>query len=221
MPVTDELLNELRMALGAAVQPSLSAASAASDLFEAYVLTLVLRAAEAEGATVSYFTPTGVAAQAFVFRTSPGYIWSTTQPYTYAVLRFAGMEPLEAHVGVRVAGKSGVLHEFDVCVIRQSEAETARQNRVHPRSAKVVIGVECKFYTTGLGLGLARAFIGLSSDVSTRNAFFVTNAESESVERLLTARAQKWANRAVPAAVIDVERLRNQFQVAFKYFKAG
>lgn len=221
MPITDELLNEVQTALGAAVSPALSSASAVSDLFEAYILTLVIRAAQVEGAIVRYVDANGAPAQAFVFRTSPGYIWSTTQPYTYAVIQFPGREALEAHVGVRVAGKSGVLHEFDVCVIRQSEGDTARQNRVHPRSSKVLIGVECKFYTTPLTLGLARAFIGLGSDVSTKNVIFVTNAESESVQRLLTARGQQWANKAVPASFVDVERLRNEIQSAFKYFKAG
>jgi len=156
MPITDELLNEIRAALGSALPPSLSNASAASDLFEAYILTLVLRAAQAEGATITYLDASGTPAPAFIFRTSPGYIWSTTQPYTYALLTFSGMERLETHVGVRVAGKSGVLHEFDVCVIRQSEADTARQNHVHPRSSKVLIGVECKFYTTGLSLIAAK-----------------------------------------------------------------
>lgn len=220
MPITDDLLSDVQAALGTAVSPALTSESAVSDLFEAYILTLLIRAARAEGATVTYFDAAGAPAQSFVFRTSPGYIWSTTQQYTYALLQFQGKEALEAHVGVRVAGKSGVLHEFDVCAIRQSEAELARQNRVQPRSSKVVIGVECKFYTTSLTLGLARAFIGLGSDVSTRNTVFVTNTESESVERLLTARGQQWAHRAVPASAIDVERLRNEFQSAFKYFKA-
>ena len=146
MAITDELLNAVIAALGAAVPPTLTSASAVSDLFEAYVFTLVVRAAQAEGATVSYLDVNGAAAQAFLFRISPGYICSKTHPYTHAVLAFPGREPLEAHVGVRVAGKSGVLHELDVCVLRQSEADTARQNQVHPRSAKVVIGVECKFY---------------------------------------------------------------------------
>lgn len=220
MAITDELLNAVTAALGAAVPPTLTSASAVSDLFEAYVFTLVVRAAQAEGAAVSYLDVNGAAAQAFVFRTSPGYIWSKTHPYTHAVLAFPGREPLEAHVGVRVAGKSGVLHELDVCVIRQSEADTARQNQVHPRSAKVVIGVECKFYTTPLPLHLARAFIGLGSDVSSTNTIFVTNTESESVEKLLTARRKQWANRAVPGTPVDVERLRSEFQSAFKYFKA-
>lgn len=184
------------------------------------MFTLVVRAGQAEGAGVSYLDVNGAAAQAFVFGTSPGYIWSKTQPYTHAVLSFPGREPLEVHVGVRAAGKSGVLHEIDVCVIRQSEADTARQNQVHPRSARVVIGVECKFYTTPLPLHLARAFIGLGSDVSSSNIVLVTNSESESVEKLLTARRKQWANRAVPATPVDVDRLRSEFQSAFKYFKA-
>jgi hypothetical protein len=135
-------------------------------------------------------------------------------------LTFPQKEPLEAHIGVRIAGKSGVLHEFDVCVIRQSEAMTARQNQVHPRSARVLIGVECKFYTTSLTLVLARAFLGLGSDVSATNVVLVTNTESASVERLLTARSREWAHRITPGAPMEVERLQYEFQSAFKYFKA-
>jgi hypothetical protein len=221
MAITDELFDEIRGGLAIAVDPTLSSYAAASDLFEAYVFTLVLRAAQTEGASVTYRNPKGSVANTFVFRTSPGYIWSTSRPYTYAELNFPQSEALEAHLGVRVAGKSGVLHEFDVCVIRQSEAETARQNQVHPRSAKCIIGVECKFYTTPLMLALARAFIGLGTDVSTRNTIFVTNTKSESVEKLLTARDRQWANRVAPGATIDVERLRNELQTAFKYFRSG
>lgn len=220
MPINDTLFNELSANLGTAIQPTLSSASAVSDLFEAYVLTIVLRAAQTEGASITYHDPAGAPTTTFVFRTSPGYLWSQTQPYTYAILRFPSREPLEAHLGVRVAGKSGVLHEFDVCVIRQSEAETARQNQVHPRSSKVLIGIECKFYTTSLSLGLARSFIGLGTDVSTKNTVFVTNTQSDSVERLLTARSQQWANRLFPGATVDVDRLRHELQSAFKYFKA-
>jgi len=219
--ITDELLGEMAASLAIAVDPALASYAAVSDLFEAYVFTLLVRAAQTEGATVTYRSPNGSVATTFVFRTSPGYIWSTARPYTYAVLEFPQCEALEAHLGVRVAGKSGVLHEFDVCVIRQSEADTARQNQVHPRSAKCVIGVECKFYTTPLMLALARAFIGLGTDVSTWNTIFVTNTESVSVERLLTARDRQWANRVVPGAIVDVDRLKNEFQSAFKYFKAG
>jgi hypothetical protein len=138
--VTDELLSAVTAVLGAAVPSTLSNPSAASDLFELYVFTLVVRAAQEEGASVAYLDVNGAPAQAFIFRTSSGYIWSKTHAYTHAVLTFQGREPLEAHIGVKVAGRSGVLHELDVSVIRQSEAYTARQNQVHPRSAKVVMG---------------------------------------------------------------------------------
>lgn len=220
MPITDDLLNEVSGALGAAIQPSLSSSSNASDLFEAYVFTLVLRAAIIEGAKVSYFDPWEKPTSNFVFRTSPGYLWSTAKPYTHARIALPSKELLEAHLGVRVTGKSGVLHEFDVCVLYHSEAQTSRANQVHPRSSRVLFGIECKFYTSSLDLALARAFIGLGTDVTARDTFFVTNTASASVEKLLTARNRKWANRAFPASRVDVERLRGEFQSAFKYFKA-
>jgi hypothetical protein len=136
------------------------------------------------------------------------------------LLDFPGKGPLEAHIGIRVAGKSGVLHELDICVLSRAEAETSRRNQVHPRSAKVLIGVECKFYTASLNLGLARAFIGLGTDVTAKNTFFVSNTSSASVERLLTARGRNWGHQVFPGSAINVDRLRNEFQSAFKYFKA-
>jgi hypothetical protein len=156
----------------------------------------------------------------FVFRTSPGYIFSTTRPYTHAEIIFANKPPLEAHVGVRVVGKSGVLHECDVAVIEQAEAATCRQRQVPPRSSKVVIAVECKFYSTPLQLHLARAFIGLVSDMSAKKPIFVTNSASDSLEKLLTGRDRHWEHNVIPAASLEVSRLRHEFQDAFKKFKA-
>ena len=148
--------------------------------------------------TSHYRDPRDHPTNKFVFRTSPGYIWSDTHPYTFALIEFPDVEPLEAHVGVRVSGKSGVLHEFDVCVIRRSEAQTSRRERVHPRHSKVLIGVECKFYTSALNLGLARSFIGLGVDMTAKSTFFVTNSSSQSVERLLSARERNWGVRISP-----------------------
>jgi hypothetical protein len=220
MGIRDTLLNEVKSALGPAIRPSLSTASARSDLFEAYALMLVVQAARIEGATASYRDPSDRPTTDFAFRTSPGYLWSTIKPYTFVLIQFDGKEALEAHMGVRVAGASGVPHELDVCVIRRSEAVTSRARQVHPRSRKVVIAVECKFYTTNLSLALARAFIGLATDVRATDSFFVSNASSEPVEKLLTARKRKWGNRVYPGETIDVDRLRNEFQIAFRNFKA-
>ena len=113
-----------------------------------------------------------------------------------------------------------MLHEFDVCVLSKDEAESARLQRMPPRSSKVVIGVECKLYTTPMKLGLARAFIGLYADVSARAMFFVTNTFSLPVEQLLAARVAHWDQAISPGAVKDVERFRNDCQIVFKSYKA-
>jgi hypothetical protein len=224
MPIRPALLGEIQAALGQAITPNLTAASAVSDLFEAYVLGLVVRAAQFEGASVEYRNVSGSITSDFVFRTSPGHIYSTARPYTHALIEFPGKPALEAHVGVRVAGKSQVLHECDVAVARHDEAETCRRNQVPPRSSKVVLSVECKFYTTSLPLNLARAFVGLASDLSTKDCYFVYNTSSASVEQFLTRRLtyrHRWEHQIVPNSTIAVSRLQNLFQDTFKNFKAG
>lgn len=220
MTLIDDLLAEIQSVLGSSITSSLSTASNASDIFEAYVFCIVVEAAKTEGATILYRDVFWNIPTTFVFRTSPGYIFSTARPYTHAVLLFPDKPPLEAHVGVRVAGRSGVLHECDVAVIEQAEAETCRQRQVPPRSSKVLVGVECKFYSTPLQLHLARAFIGLTSDLSASQAVFVTNHSSQSAEKLLSARKKIWEHNLTPQSSLEVMRLRHKFQHAFQDFKA-
>jgi hypothetical protein len=127
MTTATDLLMQIQASLGSAISSSLSTASDTSDIFEAYVFSLAIEAARTEGASISYRDVLGGVPTTFVFRTSPGYIFSTTNPYTHAVILFTNKPPLEAHVGVRVVGKSGVLHECDVAVVEQVEAETCRR----------------------------------------------------------------------------------------------
>ena len=220
MPVNTDLLTEIQNTLGSAISPSLTSASDASDLFEAYIFSLAVQAARTEDADVSYRDVFGNIPTSFVFRTSPGYIYSTRQAYTHAVIVFPNKPPLEAHLGVRVVGKSGVLHECDIAIVEQAEAETCRQRQVPPRSAKVLIAVECKFYSTPLQLYLARAFLGLLTDLSAKDAIFVSNVSSNSVEKLLSGRGRKWEHSVIPSATREVDRLRHKFQEAFKQYKA-
>jgi len=220
MTIPSDLLDQIQASLGSAISSSLRTASDTSDIFEAYVFSLVIEAARTEGANVTYRNVNGTIPSVFVFRTSPGYIFSTHQPYTHAVLSFANKPPLEAHVGVRVVGKSGVLHECDVAVIEQAEAETCRQRQVPPRSSKVRVAVECKFYSVPLQLHLARAFIGLTSDLSVGKPLFVTNSFSASLEKLLSGRGKDWEHNLSPSAPVEVMRLRHKFQDAFQHYKA-
>lgn len=216
----DDLLAEISTNLAPAIVPGMNSALAASDLYEAYSLTLLKEAAETESGVVTFSDRSGNQTNTLVFRTSPGNIFSTAANYTHAVVAFPGQPLLEAHIGIKIQGRSGVLHECDVVVLRSAEAETCRQNAVHPRSHSVILATECKFYTGSIPLYLARAFMGLGSDISTDNCYFVTNSESGSAERLLAHHHRNWEHRIVPRLGMDVTRLRNQFQKAFKNFIA-
>lgn len=129
-------------------------------------------------------------------------------------------------MSVRVAGRSKVLHECDVCVLHQDEAETCRNAhppQPDPRSSKVIIAIECKFYGNPLGLGLGRAFIGLTADLSVNDALLVYNVDSPTVQTLLTERDKDrpWEHRVVPSNANEVDRLKYRLQSAFRGFLSG
>jgi hypothetical protein len=213
------LLTAIRSAL-APLPPSLTNTSDGSDLFEAYVLTLIVEAARLEGGTVSYETVDGTAVTQFYFRTSPGHIYSTRHPYTHAVIDFGTRPPLEVHLGIRVAGKSQVLHECDVAVLDRAEARECRRNRTEPRSRTLEISAEAKFYTTSLQLNLARSYVGLVTDLSVSFPCFVTNSTSASAMRLLAARKERhWYDR-VMVGQSSTDLLRSFFATAFHHYKA-
>ena len=224
-----DLLNEISLQLGHAINSSLTATSDSSDLFEAYLLSLVLRAAEREGANISYEDVHGNSSPTtFVFRTSPGQIASRRHPYTHAIISFPDQSDLEAHVGVKVSGTSGVLHECDVAVLSRKEARECRYRSmpgywVAPRSSEILLATECKFYAPSSSLlGEARSFIGLVSDLSSKtDRYFIFNISSGSAERLLEKKSKtlKWVGEVFPASGIEVERVLNLFQTTFRGYK--
>ena len=216
------LLAEVQTTLGAAIIPSLTTADAANDVYEAYLFSLVLQAARAEGATIQLACIEGGAPNPFVFRTSPGYINSRTRNYGYAIIVFPDAPPLEAHLGIRLSGHSSVLHECDVAVLFREEAELCRSQgqSVAPRSYRVVLAIEAKFYTSDLALHLGRGFLGLTRDLSARSSFFVINREARSIERLLAYKKQHWEHNVTPADAEAVQRLKYAFQIAFRDFLA-
>jgi hypothetical protein len=216
---TDDLVAAIQDALGAAVAPSLTSSVGPSDLYEAYVFGIVLDAARDLNATIEYRNIQGPTNQ-FIFRTSPGYIFSGAQPYTYARIEFAGRPILEAHLGVLVEGRSQVLHECDVAVLHHTEAETCRRNGVHPRSSKLVLAVECKYYAVPLPLSQARSFMGLGVDLGTKGSQFVINTNSDSIEKLLAHHGRNWEHQLYPGSADAVGRLRGSFQNVFKNFIA-
>jgi hypothetical protein len=67
------LLAAIRSAV-APLPPSLVNTSRGSDLFEAYILTLIVQAARLEGGSVTYETVAETTPTQFYFRTSPGHM---------------------------------------------------------------------------------------------------------------------------------------------------
>lgn len=193
----DDLLDAFRSAVGG--RPvAYNSSSAAWDLYEAYVFGLVLRAGVASGGGVRFRDVDGGSAGRLVFRTSPGMIYSRVQPFTHAVLDLPGCDSLEVHVGVRVQGRSRVLHECDVLVLPQAEADVARSRTVAPRGTRCLLAVECKYYGTHLSLHLARGFHGLHADLGLRYPFFVANIGAPRVERYLSYHNRRWSHGVMP-----------------------
>ena len=221
MPLRASMWAEVAAALGSASSANLAATSAGNDLYECYVWALVLEAAEREGATVQLVHRSGTPATDFWFRTSPSSIFSTTNDYCHAEILFSERPTLEAHIGVYVSGKSKVNHECDVAVIYKDEADTCRRESVNPRSSKVLLAVECKYYlNSSLGVNLGRSFLGLINDIYTSGRFFVSTQNTGSVNRLFSRHNKEYEIGMSPMAP-DLEiRLRGSFEKIFRNFKA-
>src|ERR1700761_6025793 len=131
----DDLLFALTQVVGQ--RPiSYNSSSAAWDVYEGYAFALVIQAAVAAGGRIRYEDRFKNSVNDLVFSTSPGMLYSTAHPYTHAVNTFRGCPLLETHVGVRVQGKSGVLHECDVLVLPRAEADLSRSRDVAPRGTR-------------------------------------------------------------------------------------
>lgn len=212
------LAAEVAARLGSAIGPNLTSATHASDLYEAYLFTLILAAAEREGFLLDFEHIAPGPAMVFTFRTSPGHIYTSTQPYSYAVLTAPNGLELEAHVGIRALGKSRVAHECDVIVLDRQEATLCRANRVDPLHTRAELAVECKFYAATLGLDLLRGFVGLSADLNRPVSTLVSNVSSPSIARLFKAHRRKWEDDLIPSSpaeqrfIGDVRSILHRFQ---------
>ncbi|WP_428515460.1 hypothetical protein [Roseovarius sp.] len=165
------LLTNVESALGLSIDLGYASKAKDHDLYEAYVLTLLLFAAHSEGWNLELRDGWGHAVTNPLFRLGPGRI--TSRKYTFARMTKAGREPLEAHLGVKVSGqapvgispptKSGrLLHEFDLIVLPETIASACRATGDDPDHTAVTVHAEMKFYTGKLTLSLGRASIGMA-----------------------------------------------------------
>lgn len=220
MSVREDLLAIIEDAVLSGALLGYNEPTATNDIFENYVWTICLDAARRGGARIRYKDVYNNDASVLTFRTSPGAIYSTSQAYTHAVLDFDNCPLLEIHVGIRITGKSGVLHECDVAVLYRDEAELCRSEQVHPRAARVLIAIECKFYASAIQLHLGRGFIGLTRDIYAKERYFVSNAQSANVAKLIRYHQSEWDFGVLPASD-EADALRHRFSRTFRNFVAS
>ena len=189
-----DLLDEIRAVLppGGAAQIR---QSALDDLFEAYVLSGLVNAARAESWNVLLQDMNEASATVALFRRSPGHIYASgnSQNFTHFVFERAGVPTLEAHIGIKVTGKSDVEHECDVALLPQGVARFCRLHHVHPRSARLVLAAECKFLADNVPLGLGRGFVGLVTELTSQygECHFVVNTSSSHVMKMLARQKRR------------------------------
>lgn len=88
--------------------------------------------------------------------------------FTHAVLTCPSRPSLEVHTGVGVVGQSKVVHEADVLVLPQDDANRCRNFDLDPQGRDAELMMEAKYYTNPVGLGTDREFLGLRVDVSAK-----------------------------------------------------
>jgi hypothetical protein len=217
--IQSSTVGEIADAIEKVLEPGLELESLAPNIFEVYIFSLIIQAAKAEGAQVSYQDVHGKSPKSLEFLSGLGNIYSQARPYTHAVVKFRRKPVLEAHIGVRIAGKSQVLHTSNIALLLQSEAQVCRKNQVLPRSSKVVLSATCKFHSTCVPLYLARAFMGLDADLAARDCYFVVNTLSDPVSRLLDHHRKYWEHQIFPGSAMDIVRFQRMLQTSFKNFQ--
>lgn len=182
---TSSLLAAVSAGLSGAASLGYTSSSAAHDVYEAYILTLFIRAADQEHWHWELHDQSCSLTSHAVFRMGPGRLPSGN--FTHVHLTKRGKVSLEAHIGVKVAGISPVRHEFDLLVLRAAEAGRCRTFNTDPHHSAAVVHTESKFYGGNLPLPLGRAVVGLTIDCGLAGkSILATNRNGFTVEQLVT-----------------------------------
>lgn len=181
-----ELIAAVEAAL-TVLEPAYRGAATESDLYEASLFAVLVQAAQDSGGAVMITNDGSQPTSALRLRRSPGNLWSGS--FSYGVVTFPNSaKRLEAHLGIYVAGASGVAHECDVALLDEIEANRSRIGGVHPRRRGLVASIEAKHYVTSPGIGVGRGFLGLSAELGQKKCSLGFPAKSSSSLAALIAR---------------------------------
>jgi hypothetical protein len=192
-----DLEKQLRALMGASTKFYPYRKPQLDDYYEAYLWAETIHAAQAELWRVD-FVNAGAAKDEFTFRMGPGLLTSKAT-YTYATLWDQGFRYGELHIGIRVRGESGVLHEFDVVALNRREAALARTAGQEPTHGATRLHIEAKFHRNDLSLGVGRGIVGLRMDCPTVHAFLVSRAKgSDTLRRLIKHHGGTYVHNVFP-----------------------
>lgn len=192
---TSSLLPAVQAAFSGAASLGYNNKGAAHDIYEGYILTLLLIAADNEGWKPFLRDGQNNPTNHVVFRLGPGRLPSGN--FTHVLLTKPSRGDLEAHIGVKVIGKApyvktikrmsaNVVHEFDLLVLPASAANLSRSSGIDPPHSSVLIHSEAKFYGGNLPLPLGRAVVGLAAECDLAGkSVLVTNQNGATVEDLI------------------------------------
>jgi hypothetical protein len=190
IPNISAFIAAINAALGSGVGHTLSAASQGADVYEAYLMAIVIRAATDIHMGIAIEDTSASPQTTLRLRTTPSSI--VFGNFTHAVLSRPGGtdEVLEVHTGVYVQGTSGARHECDVLILKRDAGLHCRKALSDPRSADVVWAMEAKFYVANnVGLAKAREYFGLNLEMSgnrSRRTALVVTRSADSIQKLLS-----------------------------------
>ncbi len=188
MPIDSSIRAEILAQLSAlgASSPILRSPASIHKLYEVYVATCMMRALREKGAHLVPKDTHGVTTHDLRFRMAPGLIYSPASSPGYVLVSYEGQE-FELHTDLRVLGKSGILHELDVCLIDRTQAQHCRGGNVDPPASSVAAFLEVKYHGVPIPLHEGREYLGLSSEFTIRPKAFVCNLDNSDIQILLAS----------------------------------
>lgn len=219
---TSSLLTDVEAALRMSVDLGYASRAKQHDLYEAYVLTLLIQAAYAEGWTLELRDGWGCSVTSALFRLGPGRL--SSRSYTLVHMSRPGTPDLEVHLGVKVSGRSPVgvslptaslhlLHEFDLLVLRASIADACRAGNTDPDYSAVVLHAEMKYFGGKLSLPVGRASVGMAVECALAGkSVLVTNRLGYTVQDLVEHHGVTFRYRVLPVNPTAEYHLVKHFQ---------
>lgn len=167
--------------------PVLINPTAPDKLYEIFIFTCVVRALRRIGASsIEARDSNDMPTNNLIFRLGPGRIYAPFSAPGFIYFWYNNNE-YEIQNGLRVLGRSHVLHELDICIIQRDEAIRCRTNQIDPVKKGIIFLAECKYYGTSLPLHLGREYLGLSSEFNIRVKTIISNSSSDEIHNLVTS----------------------------------